>query len=242
MSRPARWVTYMGLVMAGIAAVLCLALVLYGVYLATFLELPKSDAHPPLRLYSGPFLLKPDLSLTHSRLLERLQRLDYRQVTGPVQSPGDYQLTGQALTIYLHEQPENQIGATMVRLPLEQGRVTAVLSPLDGTSLFPIYLEPELLSGVRGESRQVREWIPLAQIPPQLVAAVLTIEDSRFYSHFGIDPVAVGRALWINVTKGGVVQGGSTITQQLAKNLFYSPQRTMGRKFKEAMAALVLEV
>ncbi|NOS80999.1 MAG: PBP1A family penicillin-binding protein, partial [Nitrospira sp.] len=63
-----------------------------------------------------------------------------------------------------------------------------------------------------------------------------------FYTHFGIDPVAVGRALWTNFTKGGVVQGGSTITQQLAKNLFYSPQRTMGRKFKEALAALVLEV
>ncbi|MCX5722119.1 MAG: PBP1A family penicillin-binding protein [Nitrospirae bacterium] len=240
--KPVRWVTYASLALGGLAATLCFALLLYGAYLATFLELPKSDAHPPLRLYSGPFLLKPDLSLTHSRLLERLQRLGYRQVTGPVQSPGDYQLTGQALTIYLHEQPENQVGATMVRLPLEQGRVTAVLSPLDGTSLFPIYLEPELLSGVRGESRQVREWIPLAQIPPQIIEAVLAIEDSRFYSHFGIDPVAVGRALWINVTKGGVVQGGSTITQQLAKNLFYSPQRTMGRKVKEAMAALVLEV
>ena len=130
----------------------------------------------------------------------------------------------------------------MVTLPLDQGRVTDVLSPLEGTPLFPIFLEPELLSGVRGESRQVREWIPLAQIPPRIIETVLTIEDRRFYSHFGIDPVAVGRAVWTNFTKGGVVQGGSTITQQLAKNLFYSPQRTMGRKFKEALAALVLEV
>jgi 1A family penicillin-binding protein len=125
---------------------------------------------------------------------------------------------------------------------LDQGRVTDVLSPLEGTPLFSIFLEPELLSGVRGESRQVREWIPLAQIPPLIIETVLTIEDRRFYSHFGIDPVAVGRAIWANFTKGGVVQGGSTITQQLAKNLFYSPQRTMGRKFKEALAALVLEV
>jgi 1A family penicillin-binding protein len=160
----------------------------------------------------------------------------------PVQSPGDYQLTGEALTVYLHPQPEGHVGAIMVTLPLDQGRVVDVVSPLDGMPLFPIFLEPELLSGVRGESRQVREWVPLAQIPPRIIEAVLTIEDRRFYSHFGIDPVAVGRALWTNVTKGGVVQGGSTITQQLAKNLFYSPQRTMGRKFKEALAALVLEV
>lgn len=241
MNRAARWAAFVGMGVAGFAAALGLAAVLYGAYLATFLELPKSDAHPPLLLYSGPFLLKPDLSLAHSHLLERLQRLDYRRVTGAVQAPGDYQLTEGALTIYLHAQPEGHVGAAMVTLRLDQGRVTDVLSPLDGTPIFPVYLEPELLSGVRGESRQVREWIPLAQIPPQIIETVLTIEDRRFYSHFGIDPVAVGRALWTNVTRGGVVQGGSTITQQLAKNLFYSPQRTMGRKFKEALAALALE-
>jgi 1A family penicillin-binding protein len=241
-NRPVRWVTYAGVLLAGLVAALCLVVALYGAYLATFLELPKSDDHPPLRLYSGPFLLKPDLLLVQSHLLERLQRLDYRRVPVPVQSPGDYQLTDEALTVYLHPQPEGHVGATMVRLTLEQGRVTDVLSPLDGTPLFPIYLEPELLSGILGASRQMREWIPLAQIPPRIVETVLTIEDRRFYSHFGIDPVAVGRAIWTNFTKGGVVQGGSTITQQLAKNLFYSPRRTMGRKFKEALAALVLEV
>ncbi len=241
MNRPTRWVTYASMVLAGIVAVLGLVVVAYGAYLATFLELPKSDDHPPLRLYSGPFQLKPDLPLVQSHLLERLQRLGYRQVK-TMQASGDYLLTEESLTIYLHPQPEAHVGATMVTLPLDQGRVTDVLSPLEGTPLFSIFLEPELLSGVRGESRQVREWIPLAQIPPQIIETVLTIEDRRFYSHFGIDPVAVGRALWTNFTKGGVVQGGSTITQQLAKNLFYSPQRTMGRKFKEALAALVLEV
>jgi penicillin-binding protein 1B len=235
-------VKYSSIALAGILVVLSLVVAAYGSYLATFLALPKSDEHPPLRLYSGPFLLQPDLSLVHSHLLERLQRLGYRRVTVPVQSPGDYQLNEEALTVYLHSQPEGHVGAVMVRLPLDQGRVTDVVSPLDGTPLFPIFLEPELLSGVRGESRQVREWIPLAQIPPRVIETVLTIEDHRFYTHFGIDPVAVGRALWTNFTKGGVVQGGSTITQQLAKNLFYSPQRTMGRKFKEALAALVLEV
>ena len=242
MNRPARWVTYASMVLAGLVAALGLVVVVYGAYLATFLELPKSDDHPPLRLYSGPFLLQPNFSIAHSHLLERLQRLGYRRVTVPVQTPGDYQLTDEALTVYLHPQAESHVGPTMVRLTLDHGRVTDVLSPLDGTPLFPIFLEPELLSGVRGESRQVREWIPLAQIPPRIIETVLTIEDHRFYSHFGIDPVAVGRALWTNFTKGGVVQGGSTITQQLAKNLFYSPQRTMGRKFKEALAALVLEV
>ena len=80
-NRPTRWVTYASMVLAGLVAALGLVVVVYGAYLATFLELPKSDDHPPLRLYSGPFLLQPDLSLAHSHLLERLQRLGYRRVT-----------------------------------------------------------------------------------------------------------------------------------------------------------------
>ena len=156
MNRPARWVTYASMGLAGLVAALCLVVAAYGAYLATFLALPKSDEHPPLRLYSGPFLLQPDLSLAHSRLPERLQRLGYRRVNVPVQSPGDYRLTEEALTVYLHAQPEAYVGATTVTLPLNQGRVVEVLSQLDGTPLFSVFLEPELLSGVRGESRQVR--------------------------------------------------------------------------------------
>ena len=90
----------------------------------------------------------------------------------------------------------------MVTLPFDQGMVTGMLSLPEGNPIFPVYLEPELLSGVRGESRQVREWIPFAQIPPRIIETVLTIEDRRFYSHFGIDPVAVGRAVWTNFTQG----------------------------------------
>ena len=112
--RPTRWVRYTSLGLATLAAALGLVVVAYGAYLATFLALPKSDEHPPLRLYSGPFLLQPNLSLVHSRLLERLQRLGYRRVTAPVQSPGDYQLTEEALTVYLHPQPEAHLSATMV--------------------------------------------------------------------------------------------------------------------------------
>ena len=118
MNRPTRWVTYASMVLAGIVALLGLVVVAYGAYLATFLELPKSDDHPPLRLYSGPFQLKPDLPLVQSHLLERLQRLGYRQVK-TMQASGDYLLTEESLTIYLHPQPEAHVGATMGRLPLE---------------------------------------------------------------------------------------------------------------------------
>ena len=87
----------------------------YGAYLATFLELPKREDHPPLRLYTAPFQLKSDLSLKEARLSERLQRLGYRRCLKTVQSPGDYQLTEEALTIYLHPQPESLIKAVWSR-------------------------------------------------------------------------------------------------------------------------------
>ena len=221
------------LILAGLLA--------YGAYLATFLELPRSEDHPPLRLYTAPFQLKTGLSLKTTRLPERLQRLGYRPVSDMVASAGDYHLTPEALTIFLHAQPEAFVKANVVTLDLQEGLVTQVLSEPDRTPIFPVFLEPELISGLRGASRQVREWIPLARIPDRLVEAILAVEDRRFFSHVGIDPVAVGRAVWRNLTKGGVVQGGSTITQQLAKNLFYSPARTFIRKVKEALAAIVLE-
>lgn len=88
---------------------------------------------------------------------------------------------------------------------------------------------------IKGESYTIRE------LPPQLVQAVLATEDRRFYYHFGVDPVGMARALVVNLTRKGVVQGGSTITQQLAKNLFLTQERTMKRKIQEALLALWLE-
>ena len=78
-------------------------------------------------------------------------------------------------------------------------------------------------------------------LPPALVQAVLATEDRRFYSHFGIDPIGLARALVANLRAGGIVQGGSTLTQQLAKNLFLTPDRTIKRKVQEVLLAVWLE-
>ncbi len=81
----------------------------------------------------------------------------------------------------------------------------------------------------------------LSELPRYVPQAVIAIEDRRFYHHFGIDPLGLARAAWINFRAGHVVQGGSTLTQQLAKNLFLKPERTLKRKFQEAILALWLE-
>lgn len=84
--------------------------------------------------------------------------------------------------------------------------------------------------------------VTLQDLPPFVPQAVLASEDRRYYSHFGIDPWGLGRAAWVNMQAGHVVQGGSTITQQLAKNLFLKPERTLPRKIQEALLAVYLEM
>lgn len=85
------------------------------------------------------------------------------------------------------------------------------------------------------------ERVRLRDLPPYLPAALLAVEDRRFYSHPGIDPIGIARAAWANWRAGEVVQGGSTLTQQLAKNLFLTPERNTRRKVQEALLALWLE-
>lgn len=83
--------------------------------------------------------------------------------------------------------------------------------------------------------------IQTGEMPPALVEAVLATEDRRFFHHFGLDVIGLGRALWVNLKSGRIVQGGSTITQQIAKNLFLTPERTLRRKIRESVLSLWLE-
>jgi 1A family penicillin-binding protein len=86
-----------------------------------------------------------------------------------------------------------------------------------------------------------RQDIPLSQIPPHLQRAFVAVEDHRFFSHPGVDPIALARAAWRNLREPGTVQGGSTLTQQLARTLFLSNKKTYGRKIREAALALMID-
>lgn len=85
------------------------------------------------------------------------------------------------------------------------------------------------------------DFIPYAQLPKTLEDAALATEDRHYYYHLGVDPLGIARALWVNYQQGAMVQGGSTITQQVAKNLFLTPERSLSRKVREMMLALRLE-
>jgi penicillin-binding protein 1A len=85
------------------------------------------------------------------------------------------------------------------------------------------------------------QWLPYEQIPPEMRAAMIAVEDKRFRSHIGVDPIGVARAVKTRVDRGRWAQGGSTITQQLARNIFLTNSRTFGRKIKEGILAIALE-
>src|SRR4051794_1389086 len=85
------------------------------------------------------------------------------------------------------------------------------------------------------------DWLPYDQIPDIMKKAMVAVEDKRFRSHIGVDPIGLARAFTVRVSKGRWTQGGSTITQQLARNIFLSNSRTFARKGKEGILALALE-
>ena len=109
----------------------------------------------------------------------------------------------------------------------QQGQMIEVRAR-DGTELFNL-----------GPS--YGKWMPLGEVPKVMQDAMTSVEDRRFYSHVGIDPVGIVRSLWVRVQSGHWRQGGSTITQQLARNLFLNNSKTATRKFNEAIYALALE-
>jgi penicillin-binding protein 1A len=116
-------------------------------------------------------------------------------------------------------------------------RVLRTYSPSETSYIYD--MKGKLLSSLHGEAN--REVMPLDKISPHLKRAVLAIEDSYFYSHHGVSPGGVARAFLANSREGGTVEGGSTITMQLVKNLFLSPKRAISRKVAESVLALRIE-
>src|SRR5438093_2085576 len=123
-------------------------------------------------------------------------------------------------------------------LPRSLPSVTAVESfdPSEGAKVYDD--NDELITEFHVERRI---FVPLAQIPTALQDAVIATEDARFYSHHGVDPTGIARAIYQNWRRRRIVEGGSTITQQLAKVLFLTPDKSLERKLKEAVLALLLE-
>ena len=193
-------------------------------------------------IYAAGQVLAPGVSVEAADLQGALRRLGYRETQTASPGPGQFRRESALWEVHLRprDDPRSTRPALPIRLLLEGARIRQLITTA-GEPLDEIELEPETLTGLGGAANQLRHPVPLAAVPKHLVQAVMAAEDHRFFEHHGVDVRAVARAVWVNLRRGGVSQGGSTLTQQLVKNLVLTPKRTWGRKIREAALAVALE-
>ena len=199
----------------------------------------------PSKIYADSYLLYVGANLRLQDFTEKLHRLGYFETPTAPKSKGEFRIIPKegAIEIYLHDfqMPTDQLKGVPVRLTLQGNVITKIQNLADGNEQFFLELEPELITGLYERIWQERKVVKLSEVPPLLVQAILALEDERFYQHFGVDPIGILRAMWVNLRSFSFRQGGSTLTQQLVKNFFLSDERTLSRKIPEAIMAVIAE-
>lgn len=194
-------------------------------------------------IYSDTTMLFPGMQVDITALEKKLRKLGYQVKTAAPEKKGQYRMTGSGLEIYFKDLhvPDNSRPGFSAVLDISNGRIGEIRQTDTGDNLPIVELGPEVLMEFFGKHRELRRVVSIENIPDCLPNAVVAAEDNRFYTHYGIDPVSILRAMYINVRHFSIRQGGSTLTQQLAKNYFLTPERTFKRKFHELFITLALE-
>lgn len=196
----------------------------------------------PAQVYARPLELFGGLRLSPDGLERYLASLGYRRMPAP-DGAGSFARSGARLR--LHTRPftfeDGGQAAQSASVYFDRGRVSALIGD-DGSALPLLRLDPPFLGNiftVHGEDRVV---VAPEQVPPLLLAALKTVEDRDFEAHPGVSLKAIARAALANLRAGGIEQGGSTLTQQLVRSYFLDNRRTLTRKLREALMALLLEL
>lgn len=227
--------------------ILCLTFsLLYCWYLSGHIEKRFSGRkwQIPSTVYSDNTLLFPGKHVSVSFIRDKLQKLGYRQKQNRPEHKGEYNLLDNGIDIYFKDLnlPDDIREGFLAYIDIDQDVIRSIrLIDTDG-ALSLVELGPEIIMQFFGKDRELRRVVSIQNIPKHLADAVVSIEDSRFYTHFGIDPIGIVRALVTNLKHGSIRQGGSTLTQQLAKNYFLSPERTYKRKFNELFISIAIEL
>lgn len=230
----------------------------------------RNKFQPPLEFYASSFQVTSGEPLSKDRLQEELlfrnyrlrsetdtlQQKDFHQVPANLcpkikqaktEGSGFFFLRSRRDSVEvtgeecLQFRPSSPGGQIQIRSAVwdEEGRVHLFENghPFHGT--WP--LEPELFAQFYGEAPILRRKVTLGEVPMMCLDTLLAIEDSDFLKHQGFSARAIARAFWTNVRSGRISQGGSTITQQLVKNYFLTPEKTLRRKFRELILSILLE-
>ncbi len=195
----------------------------------------------PARIYARPLELHAGLRISPASIVDELRQAGYREVPRE-DEPGWFARRGDSIEIALRpfvfwDGPQP---AQRVHVDFENGAAASVRDA-QGRDLPLVRLEPVPIGGIYPANNEDRVLVRLNQVPNHLVQALLAMEDRNFHSHHGFDLRGMARAV-VNFVRGRGLQGGSTLTQQLVKNFFLTPERTVQRKVTEFIMAVLLEL
>ena len=198
----------------------------------------------PAVVYSRPLELYPDQKLSLKQMLYELKLLKYRQVPNP-QMPGEYALNEKTGRIVIlrrpFEFPDGAEDKISLMVAFNGNRISRIVNADTHDDLGYVRMDPVLLDRInRIDPKEDRIFISLQDVPQSVITTLLEIEDRSFYSNMGVNFFAIARAFIKNTLAHQVVEGGSTITQQLVKNYFLSSEKSYTRKFKEIIMALIM--
>ena len=194
----------------------------------------------PARVYARPLELYQGLEISQQAVVDELVALGYRD--NPLTGPGQYKLASNRLSIQTRGFAFADGAESSATLLLRwQSNSISELLDSKGNDVPIARLEPILIGRLSPSQGEDRLLVNLDQLPRGLLETLLAVEDPKFYQHAGLSLRGIIRALWVNLKEGRFAQGGSTLTQQLVKNLFLTRERTLRRKLTEWPMAIMLE-
>lgn len=198
----------------------------------------------PAHVYARPLELFVGKAISARQVLFELDYLNYQKVEQLPQQTAQYRHWDNNFEIKTRDfifWDGNEKSHT-IRVTIEDNTVTQLIEIYTGKRADLVRFDAGYLTGIFPSHSQDRVLLKLDDVPDMFIKMLLLIEDRRFFSHWGVDPLSIARALVVNIYSGKTVQGGSTLTQQLVKNLFLTQDKTIVRKVNEAFMSLLLEL
>jgi len=188
-------------------------------------------------IYAAPELIRPRELLTQDDLVARFRRAGADPT--PANAVGWFRAVPDG--VEFHPGPQSVTASPAVLIPFRGGRIAQIQSLADRRDLTEYLLEPVLITAVSEQNREKRRLVKFHDIPSDLVNAVVSAEDKRFFQHRGFDPLRIVKAAWVDFRTHRKGQGASTISMQLARNLWLDSDKSWRRKFEELMIAMRVE-